>query len=121
MLFRPRPRRPRIVLEACPDGRVEVLCDWPAYPTDEARAEGGRLLAKMLYFANDGQLLPLLLQAVAVAGHIKGEDRLSEYVIGQLQAMLQHGDGEGGRGHECVDDGDGDEPPMVGAGEVFSR
>jgi hypothetical protein len=108
--------RPRLVFELWPGGRIGVTCDWPDLNTTEEKASQGGSLAAMIFFLNDGQLLSLCQQAVAVCGHLKGDERLSQHVLSTLQQLLSQN-----RSHRQDGKDDNDEEPLIPADEVFSR
>lgn len=60
---------------------VQVIVDWPDGENSEQKANIGGAVATMLYYINDGQMLALIQQAVAVTGTLKGDERLSQHIL----------------------------------------
>jgi hypothetical protein len=75
-----------------------------------------RGMAGMVFYLNDGQLLPLIQQAIAVNGHLKNQDKLSEYMLGLLTTLHRKNAEERGEIHR----GQKGVGPVIAPDQVFS-
>lgn len=107
---------PRVIFDCLPGGRIVVSCDWPEADNQDHLIGIGRGLAGMLFYINDGQLRPLTQQAVAVAAHLKNQDRFGEHVLTTMQTFEHKAMEERGESPQERKSG-----PVVPADEVFSR
>lgn len=105
---------PRITFELIGGSRVSVTCDWSEPSTVAEKVEMAKSFASMLHFIDNGQAFPLIVQAVAVTGKMKGEERLTEYMLGVLHVLLKETAKEKEQEKELGQ-------PVVEADEVFSR
>lgn len=108
---------PRVVFELVGGGRVHVTVDWPEHDRAEDKVALGQTLASMLFFINDGQLLGLVQQAVAVTGRLKGDERMSEHVLNCLNHILR----QAREGSDDPDEDGGPPRPAVTPRQVFSK
>ncbi len=93
-----------------PDDRIKVVADWPNHETIEGQVQAADATALLAFYVNDGQVLPLIQQALAVSGKLKGQERVSEHILGRLNHLLRDGSPEASQ----------DEPGYVHPEEVFS-
>lgn len=110
---RPNVANPRIVVELLDDAHVDINCDWPEYQTDLEKSAFGKNFAQLVYYLNDGRLLPLIQQAIAVTGHVKDQKGLSVHILSCMERLLE---ASGENDKEAAVD-----RPVIEADQVFSR
>lgn len=84
-------RAPRVVFAVDKTGTIAVSIDWPCKDVLQEKVAVVEALARLIYYINDGQMLAMMQDAVAVAGHLKGESPMSHRILGRLGQLLLDG------------------------------
>lgn len=97
-------------------GKAESFLDWPTPQNAVEAQEMSKEIAALVYLLNTGQLLPVLQQAVANAGQMKGQTNVSQRVLHIINEQMLN------FAREVMSEDDYDDNmPLIEADEVFNQ